>query len=146
MSAPITITGRLGADPELKIGASGTPVVRLRVVTNGRKKVGDAWEDADTSWWSVVAFKAVAENTAASLSKGDQVVVIGKAKESTWETAEGDKRSRIEVVADTIAVDLARVTAKPVKGDRYGGSTTGPADDAWASGGTWGAQADEAPF
>lgn len=102
MSAPITLNGRLGADPEYRTSANGTPVTSLRVVTSRRKKVGEEWQDADTTWWQVTAFRQTAE-TAATFVKGQRVIIVGRAVESTWETKEGEKRSRIEVIADDVA-------------------------------------------
>lgn len=102
MSAQITLTGRLGADPEIRSSSSGTSIVSLRVVTNRRRKVGEAWEDYDTTWWAVTCFRSAAD-TAADLVKGQRVIVVGWAKENTWTTKDGEKRSRIEVVADEVA-------------------------------------------
>jgi single-stranded DNA-binding protein len=38
MSAPITLTGRLGAEPELRFSPQGTPIVKLSIVTSRRSK------------------------------------------------------------------------------------------------------------
>jgi single-strand DNA-binding protein len=129
MSAPITLNGRLGADPEFKISASGVALCNLRIVTNGRK-LNDAtqqWEDVDTTWWAVTAFKATAE-VAAQLTKGQRVIVIGKVRERQWETPAGEKRSRHEVVADEVAA-IPRPESAP--------KPAAPADDPWSN---------EAPF
>lgn len=103
MSAPITIVGRLGGEPELRYSGTGTAIASLNVVSSGRKKDGDAWVDVDTTWWSVSAFGKVAEAVAESLHKGDPVVIVGKAKQRTWEK-DGVKQSKIEVTADTVAL------------------------------------------
>lgn len=123
MSAPIVINGRLGADPEYKVSSSGVPLCNLRIVTNRRRKNGEAWEDYDTTWWPVTCFKAQAE-TAATLVKGQRVILTGWARERSWETAQGEKRSRIEVVADEIAgiQKAAPTQAAPTS-----------ADDPWSS-------------
>ena len=129
MSAPITLNGRLGADPEYKVSNSGIPLCNLRVVTNGRKlnAATQQWEDIDTTWWAVTAFKATAE-VAAQLTKGQRVIVIGKVRERQWETPAGEKRSRHEVVADEVAA-VPKAGAAP--------SSLTPAADPWA---------EEAPF
>jgi len=93
MSAPITLTGRLVADPEIKFGASGMPIASLRVVTSGRRKTDAGWEDTDTTFWSVTAFRQLAENVAESLVKGDQVIVTGKVKSREWQDNDGNKRT-----------------------------------------------------
>lgn len=111
MSADLTLHGRLGQEPELRYSKTGTAIVKLSVVTNLRRKVGEQWEDQDTTWWSVTAFNALAENVCESLKKGDAVIVVGKVKQRTWETPEGEKRSTFEVTADHVGPDLARATA-----------------------------------
>jgi len=129
MSAPITLNGRLGADPEFKISATGIPLCNLRIVTNGRK-LNDAtqqWEDVDTTWWHVTAFNKTAE-IAAVVQKGQRVIVIGKVRERQWETPAGEKRSRHEVVADEVAA-IPRPESAP--------KPAAPADDPWSN---------EAPF
>jgi len=67
MSAPITLIGRVGTEPEMKFGQQGNAVLKFRVVTSGRRQVEGKWEDVDTSWWSITAFKQLAENLAESL-------------------------------------------------------------------------------
>lgn len=114
MSAPITLTGRLGADPELRFGASGIAILKVRMVTSGRKydKESGKWTDVDTTWWHVSAFRELAENAAESLSKGDEVIVVGKVKQREYETSEGEKRSVTEVTADQIGPSLRRASAQ----------------------------------
>jgi len=85
MSAPITLTGRVVADPELKFGQSGNAVLNLRVVTSARRKTDEGWQDVDTTFWRVAAFRQLAENAAESLSKGDGVIVVGKVKSREWQ-------------------------------------------------------------
>jgi single-strand DNA-binding protein len=129
MSAPITLNGRLGADPEFKIAANGTPLCNLRIVTSGRKlnTATNAWEDIDTTWWHVTAFNKIAE-AAAVLQKGQRVIILGKVRERQWETPVGEKRSRHEVLADEVAgIPKPESAPKPAA----------PADDPWAN---------EAPF
>lgn len=136
MSAPITLTGRLGADPELRFAQSGTPIVSLRVVTDRRVKEGDEWKSVDTTWWQVTAFKSLAERIVERLHKGDPVVVVGRAKGREWEDAKtGEKRTALDVVADTVCLDLARV-----KDDAPRPTATPQADDPWAK------QSEDAPF
>jgi single-strand DNA-binding protein len=119
VSVPITLTGRVVSDPELKFSASGVAVLNLRVVTNGRRKTDAGWEDVDTTFWSVSAFRQLAENCAESLVKGDLVLVTGKAKSREWTDKEGGKRLSWEVTADHIGADLTRntVTVKRVVRD-----------------------------
>lgn len=139
MSAPITLTGRLGSDPEMRFSASGTAVVSLRVVTNTRWNDNGEWKDKDTTWWQVTAFKQLAENVTESLRKGDLVVIVGRVFAEDWETKEGEKRTTFKVIADHIGPDLSRATAKVTK-NSVGGTAPAVAGDPWAD------QGAEAPF
>ena len=98
----ITIVGRVGQDP-IKLNGGG---IRLRVVSNDRVK-NDAtgnWDDKNTSWWTVKAWKSLAEQAVNTLKKGQEVVIMGKIYEETWTDKEGNNRTTYEVNADTIAV------------------------------------------
>jgi len=120
MSAPVTLIGRIGTDPEMKFGANGNALLKFRVVTSARRQVDGKWEDVDTSWWSVTAFRQLAENLAESLSKGDPVIVVGKIKQRSYETPQGDKHSIVEVMAESVGPDMRWVTATVKKPERVG--------------------------
>lgn len=145
MSAPIVLTGRLVADPEIKFGASGIAILKARVVTSGRKKTDDGWQDVDTTFWSVTAFRSLAENAVESLRKGDEVIVVGKVRAREYETPEGEKRSITEVTADAIGPNLRAVSAKLTKIQRV---TKGEGFDSFqaAKDDIWSAVDPEAPF
>lgn len=125
MSAPITLIGRVGTEPELR--PTSTPVVTFRVVSSARKNVGGEWTDVDTSWWSVVSFGYTAEGVLEGLHKGDLVVVIGRIKETTWEK-DGVKNRSVEVVADHVAKELRIISGQARKETAALG-----AGDPWAS-------------
>jgi single-strand DNA-binding protein len=115
MSAAVTLTGRLGSDPEIKFSKDGKAIANLRVATNKRRRLDSGeWEDIDTTWWRVTAFGALAENIADALSKGDAIIVVGNIKQRDWEdTNTREKRSAMEVIANQAGPDLSRVKAKP---------------------------------
>ena len=135
MSAPITLIGRLGADPELKYTQGGMAVVNLNIVTNIRKKDGDQWVDADTTWWRVTVFRQLAENVAESLTKGDEAIIVGKVKSRSWEDPKsGEKRTSFEVTADQVGASLGRSTAAISRVQRSSAANTHSiADDPWAN-------------
>lgn len=140
MSTPITLVGKVDNEPELKFGSSGTSVMNLRVRTEARRfnKETSKWENVDQTWWSVAVFGKLAENaTDAGVTKGSDVVVIGKAKQQEWEDRDGNKRITIDVVADTLAIDLKwATTSSPMQREK----PTAPADDPWTT------QSPAAPF
>ena len=62
----------------------------------------------------------MAENVSETLTRGARVIVTGRLEQRSWETAEGDKRSKIEVVADELGPSLRWATAQVVKNERRG--------------------------
>jgi single-strand DNA-binding protein len=63
----------------------------------------------------------MAENVAESVTKGSRVVVTGRLDQRSWETQDGDKRSKVEVVADEIGPSLRYATAQVVRNERRDG-------------------------
>jgi single-strand DNA-binding protein len=124
MSFPITVTARLGADPEIKPSANGSNVGKMRVVTNARRMVDGEWQDTDTSWWSVVTFGKTTDAIDGTLVKGDQVVIVGKIKMREWEQ-DGSKRTAPEIVADQVAKVVKVGQAQPQSSD-WGQTDTAP--------------------
>lgn len=125
MSFPAAFTGRLGADPEIKFSANGSCIAKMRVVTNARRLVDGAWEDTDTSWWTVTAFGKVAEAIGDQVAKGELVMVYGKIKMREWEQ-DGAKRSAPEIIADQVA-KVVRTDGPPKP------KAHDPATDGWAT-------------
>jgi single-strand DNA-binding protein len=99
----VTIVGNLVDDPEVRYTPAGAAVANLRVAVTSRVKDGDGWRDGETSFYRVTCWRALAENAAASLSKGDRVIVLGSLRQRSWETPEGDKRSVVEVRLTSLA-------------------------------------------
>jgi single-strand DNA-binding protein len=68
----------------------------------------------------------LADNVAASLHKGSRVVVSGRLQFRSWENENGDKRSKIEIVADDVGPSLRWATADVHKVERSGPGDGGP--------------------
>ncbi|MFN2503983.1 MAG: single-stranded DNA-binding protein, partial [Acidimicrobiales bacterium] len=79
------------------------------------------------SFFDVVCWREMAENASESLSKGARVVVTGRLEQRSWETPEGDKRSKIEIVADEVGPSLRWATAQVVKNERRAPAEVGAA-------------------
>jgi single-strand DNA-binding protein len=111
MNPVITIVGRIGQDPEA-IGSNG---LRLRVATNDRVKndTTGEWEDKNTSWWTVKAWKRLAEQSKDVLKKGQEVIIVGKVYEENWTDKEGTKRTSYEINAESIAVTTFSLSKSP---------------------------------
>ena len=121
----ITIVGNVTRDPEQKSTAGGLSITNFGVAWNKRKKEG---ED-ETSFYDVSCFRDLADNVARSVKKGDRVVIYGSIEQSRWETPEGDKRSKHQIVADDISLSLKWASATAERNPREGGfkSASAPA-------------------
>jgi len=106
------IVGNLVDDPELRFTHNGTPVSNLRVAVTQRVLEDGAWRDGQTSFFRVNAWRENAAHLAESLRKGDRVVVLGRLRQRSWETPEGERRSVAEIEADEVAASLKWATAR----------------------------------
>ena len=106
-----TITGNLTRDPEIRYTREGQATTTLGVAVNRRwqnRETGE-WDEA-TSFFDVVTWRELAENVALSLTKGMRVVVSGRLEQRSWETEEGDRRFKVEIVADEVGASLRFAT------------------------------------
>ena len=117
----ITIVGNIvDADgPELRFTNSGQAVANFTVAVNRRwmNRTTNEWEE-ETSYIDVTAWGQLGENVSESCPKGARVVVTGRINQQTWENKEGEKRSKLEVVADEVGPSLRFATAEIVKNER----------------------------
>jgi single-strand DNA-binding protein len=115
----VTITGNLTRDPQLRFTPTGQANATFGVAVNRRwqNRQTSEWEEA-TSFFDIVAWGSLAENAAQSLTKGTRVVIDGRLDQRSWETDEGDRRSKVEITADEIAASLRWATATVTKTDR----------------------------
>ena len=122
----ITISGNITRDPEMRYTPSGVSKVTFGVAVNRswRNQQTQDWEE-QTSFFNVVAWRQLAENVGASLSKGARVVVSGRLEQRSWETENGEKRSVVEIVADEVGPSLRWATAQVTRNERRGGGDFG---------------------
>jgi single-strand DNA-binding protein len=127
----ITLVGNLTRDPELRYTASGLGVANLGIAVNHRRQVNGEWQE-ETSFFNVTAFGDLGENVAASLNKGNRILVSGRLQQRSYETKDGEKRSAVEVVADEIGPSLRwaqaqveRISRDAADGGGFGGSGGG---------------------
>ncbi|MDR2673072.1 MAG: single-stranded DNA-binding protein [Coriobacteriales bacterium] len=97
------ITGNLTRDPELSATPSGMPVLSLGVAVNDRRKNSSTgeWEDY-ANYIDCTMFGSRAESVARYLSKGSKVGVEGKLRWHQWESKDGQKRSKVDIIIDDI--------------------------------------------
>jgi single-strand DNA-binding protein len=110
---PVTVVGTLVTDMRpRRVGPDGALVLNFRVACNERRfdSASESWVDGESLYLSASCWRRLAEN-AASLVKGDPVIVRGKLRTREWTTEQGERRSVVELEATAIGPDLARCTA-----------------------------------
>lgn len=132
MANTTTIVGNLTHDPEIRYTRDGQATAQLGVAVNRR------WQDRSTQEWrevtsffDVTCWRELAENVALSFTKGMRVVVTGRLEQRSWETEDGEQRSKVEITADDVGPSLRFATADVHKTER-GGAGSGTAADAGA--------------
>lgn len=139
----VTLVGNITRDPELRFTPSGQATATFGLAVNRRwqNRQSGEWEEA-TSFFDVVCWREMAENASESLSRGSRVIVSGRLEQRSWETAEGEKRSKVEVIADEVGPSLRWATANITKNERRtpadgggGGGTGGPGPGGGGGGG-----------
>jgi single-strand DNA-binding protein len=121
----VTLVGNLTDDPELRYTPNGAAVCKFRIAVNRRfQDQSGQWKDGDTSYFTINAWRTLAENAAESLTRGTRVIVAGRLNYRTWENQDGDKRSAIEVEADEVAPSLKWATAAVTRQARSGGASS----------------------
>jgi single-strand DNA-binding protein len=131
----ITLVGNITQEPELRFTPSGAAVVNFTVASTPRTfdKTKNEWVDGESLFLRCSAWRQAAENIAESVSRGDRVILTGKLKSRTYETAEGEKRTVFECEADEVGVSLKFATAKPAKAGRGSRPAVSQTDDPWAT-------------
>ena len=139
---PLTITGNLVDDPELRFTPSGQPVARFRIASTPRYRdnATGEWKDGDTLFLTCQVWRQAAENVAESLQKGMRAIVTGRLRQRSYETNEGEKRTVYELQVDEVGVSLRNAIAKVTKATRTGNGQGGGEGEAPGS------YSDEPPF
>jgi single-strand DNA-binding protein len=113
MTDTITLTGLVATVPYVVDQDDKVPFVSFRLASSQRyfDRRTSQWVAADTNWYTVTAFRALAVHAAASVHKGDRVLVTGRLKVRRWEAGEKNGLS-VDVEADSIGHDLVWGTAR----------------------------------
>lgn len=147
----VTITGNATREPELRFTPAGNPVANFGVAVNRRwqNRQTQEWEES-VSFFDIACWGSLAENVAESIPKGCRVVVTGRLDQRSWETQDGDKRSKVEIVADDVAPSLRWATADVVRNERAeqsrGGAVGGSRPSRPPQAGGGGYDPNEEPF
>ena len=98
----VMLIGNVGTDPEMRFTPNGSPVTSFRIATNRVFTTSDGERKQETEWFTVVSWRKLAESCNQFLTKGQRVYVEGSLRTRTWEGQDGQKRSRVEVIANRV--------------------------------------------
>lgn len=104
----VTISGNLPRDAELRYTKSGTASLNFSVGVNRSYKDANGGWTEETSWVDCAMFGGRAEKIAEYLRKGTFVCILGKIRQSRWQTQAGENRSKLEVFVDNIHFENRR--------------------------------------
>jgi single-strand DNA-binding protein len=107
----VQLIGNLTRDPELRYTPQGTPVCSFSIATNRswNSTDGNKERQEEVEFHNIVAWSKLAEICGELLVKGRKVYIEGRLQTRSWDTAEGEKKYKTEIVAeDMIILDSKR--------------------------------------
>lgn len=101
----IKVKGRVGSDPEIKfVTNEQIPLATFSLAYTPRTRKGNEWVDGETMWFRVAMFGKKAEAIADAVKKGDEVLVLGAVRQSTYQGRDGAEKSALEINATEVAL------------------------------------------
>ena len=131
----VTLVGNVTRDPELRYTPSGQAVATFGLAVNRRwqNRQTQDWEE-QVSFFDITCWAQLGQNVADTLVKGSRAIITGRLEQRSWETDQGDKRSKVEIIADEVGPSLRWATADITRNERREGG------DAPAGGGGGGSR------
>ena len=96
----VILVGNLTRDPEVRYLQSGMAVTDLGLAVNDKRKNQQGEWVEETTFVDVTLWARQAEIAGEYLTKGAPVLIEGRLKLDTWESKEGEKRSKLKVVGE----------------------------------------------
>ena len=96
----VVLLGNLTRDPELRYIPSGTAVTDIGLAVNDRRKSASGEWVEETTFVDVTLWGRTAEVASEYLTKGSPVLIEGRLKLDTWESNDGQKRSKLKVICE----------------------------------------------
>lgn len=123
----ITVVGNLTSDPELRYTQNGLAVANFTIASTPRTldRASNEWKDGEALFLRASVWREYAEQVAGSLTKGSRVIAVGRLKQRSYETKEGEKRTSMELEIDEIGPSLRYATAQVTRTSREGGGNAG---------------------
>ena len=112
----VMIIGNVGTDPEMRFTPNGNPVTSFRIASSRVYNAPDGERKQETEWFTVVTWNRLAETCNQFLAKGRRAYVEGRLRTHSWEGQDGQKRWRVEIVANKVLF-LDRQTTAPLPED-----------------------------
>ncbi|WP_456464284.1 single-stranded DNA-binding protein [Persephonella sp.] len=103
----VFLIGRLTRDPEIRFLPSGSQITSFTIAVNRPYRVNNEWKE-ETYFFDIESFGMLAERLGKQLNKGTQILIEGQLRQDRWETASGEKRTKIKVVADKVNIISAK--------------------------------------
>jgi single-strand DNA-binding protein len=97
MSNHITITGKVGQDPELRYTPGGMAILNFSVADTYGKD-----EKKKTTWHDITVFNKLAENVANTIGKGSTVIIVGRYEQEEFTKKDGTKGKGFKIIADEV--------------------------------------------
>lgn len=128
----IMVIGNVGTDPEMRYTPSGAPVTSFRIATSRSYNAPDGERKQETEWFTVVAWRNLAEQVNQYLAKGRKAYVEGRLHSNSYQRQDGQMSFRNEIIADRVLF-----LDRPGDGDEYaaGGYASGSGAAAGGYGG-----------
>jgi len=143
MSDQITVTGLVATPPNHVVTSTGLAVTNFRLASTQRRydRAAGAWVDGATNWFTVTAFRRLADHVAASVQKGERVIVTGRLRVRDWESGERSGTA-VEIEAESLGHDLLwgtttfrRAVSTSARSDEHASASDAPESTAESAGG-----------
>ena len=109
----VILIGNAGKEPEYKLLADGTPVVKFAIATTETYRLKNGEMQSRTEWHTIIAWRGLATLVHQYVHKGTLIYAEGRLRNRQYEDKEGQKRSVTEVVADQVLF-LDKKTTKEI--------------------------------
>jgi single-strand DNA-binding protein len=113
----VQIVGNVTRDPELRYTPSGASVTNFSIAWNRRYERNGQQVEA-VNFFDIVCWGTLADNVAASVTKGVRVIIEGRLEQRSWETPQGEKRSKVEITADEVSPSLRWASVEVARNPR----------------------------
>lgn len=120
----VTLIGNLTKDLDLRYTTSGRGVASAGLAVNRRWQQNGEWQEA-VSFMNLVFWGDLGEHAAASMSKGDRIIVTGRFEQRSYTDKEGATRNVTEIVVDDAGPSLrfAEATVERIARSESSGSS-----------------------